>query len=171
VTAHSPGEGRGAEFVVTVPWWNPKALHPTEAQEADAPVDLQGMRILLVEDDPDPRDMLSTMLRAFNAQVNAVGSAQEALAAVMAAPPDVLLSDIRLTDGDGYALIRDVRALPPARGGNVPAIALTALTRQEDHRRALDSGYQVHVPKPVTPAKLLAVLGFLRRQKEPATAP
>jgi CheY-like chemotaxis protein len=171
ITAHSDGEGKGAQFVVSVPWWNPKELQPPRMDAPrDAPIDLEGMRVLLVEDEADTRELITVMLRAFNAEVQAVSTAAEALARIATSPPDVLVSDIRLSDADGYRLIRDVRSLPPDHGGSVPAVALTALTRQEDHRRALDAGYQVHVPKPVTPAKLVAVLGFLRRHKEPAGA-
>ena len=126
------------------------------------------MRVLLVEDDADTRELLTVMLRSFGAEVHAVSTGDEALAALTTAPPDVMVSDIRMDTIDGYALIKDVRALPAERGGTVPAVALTALTRQEDRRRALDAGYQVHVPKPVTPAKLVAVLGFLLRQHKPA---
>jgi PAS domain S-box-containing protein len=166
VEARGGREGQGAELVVTVPWWNPKELRPAaESPDGATPIDLQGMRVLLVEDEADPRELVTVMLRAFNAQVHAVATADEALAAITTSPPDVLVADIRMDNVDGYALIRDVRSLPPERGGRIPAIALTALTRQEDHRRALDAGYQVHVPKPVTPAKLVAVLGFLLRQQ------
>ena len=166
VEAHSEGPSKGAEFIVTLPWWNPKDIQPADAvEDGQTVVDLAGMRVLLVEDEADTRELLTVMLRSFNADIHAVATGDEALAALTTAPPDVLISDIRMDTIDGYALIKDVRALPPERGGVVPAVALTALTRQEDRRRALDAGYQVHVPKPVTPAKLVAVLGFLLRQR------
>jgi PAS domain S-box-containing protein len=167
VEVHSE-QGKGAEFVVTVPWWNPKDVQPaTAAEEEKTRIDLAGMRVLLVEDEADTRDLLTVMLTNFGAEVHAVSTGDEALAALTTSPPDVMVSDIRMETIDGYALIRDVRALPSERGGTVPAVALTALTRPEDRRRALEAGYQVHVPKPVTPAKLVAVLGFLLRQRKP----
>jgi CheY-like chemotaxis protein len=123
--------------------------------------------VLLVEDDADNRDLLSTMLRSFKAEVRAMGSADDALAALEEWTPDVIVSDINMPDSDGYALIKAVRARSPERGGLTPAVALSAFARHEDHRRALDAGYQVHIPKPASPAKVVAVLGFLRRQLPP----
>ena len=167
VEASSEGPGRGACFEVVMPWWNPKEIEAAGMGNGDAALDLQGMRVLLVEDDRDTRELVATMLRHFKAEVNAVGSATEALEAMDRWSADVLVSDIHMPETDGYDLIRAVRARSPERGGAVPAVALTALARSEDHRRALDAGYQVHVPKPVTPAKLTAVLGFLLRQPRP----
>jgi PAS domain S-box-containing protein len=164
VEAQSAGQSQGATFVVMLPWWNPKSALPDASAESRTPLDLKGMRVLLVEDEPETRDLLATMLGQFRAEVIAVGTTQEALAAVEQSAPDVLVSDIRLPKTDGYELIQAVRALSPEKGGTIPAIALTALTRSEDRRQALNAGYQVHVPKPVTPAKLAAVLGFLLRQ-------
>src|SRR5205823_12656382 len=97
-----------------------EAAHPPR-------LDLQGMRVLLVEDDADTRELLSTMLRHFNAKVVAVGSMAEALSALQERKPDVLVSDIHLPGADGYELIRAVRALPIERGGGVPAIAVTGM--------------------------------------------
>jgi CheY-like chemotaxis protein len=166
VEARSDPHAKGAELVVTLPWWNPKDVQPpAPAQEEKTGMDLGGMRVLLVEDEADTRELLTVMLRSFRAEVHAVPTGDEALTALTTSPPDVLISDIRMDTIDGYALIRDVRSLPPERGGTVPAVALTALTRPEDRRRALEAGYQVHVPKPVTPAKLVAILGFLLRQR------
>jgi PAS domain S-box-containing protein len=167
VQAFSEGPGCGSRFEVVLPWWNPKEIENAGAPGADAAIDLRGMRVLLVEDDRDTRDLVTTMLRHFRGDVRPVGSAAEALAAMDTWTPDVLVSDIHMPETDGYDLIRAVRARSPERGGAVPAVALTALARSEDHRRALDAGYQVHVPKPVTPAKLTAVLGFLLRQPRP----
>jgi PAS domain S-box-containing protein len=164
VEAESAGEGAGASFQVTIPWWNPKDVEPVSSAEGRAHFDLKGMRVLLVEDDADTRELLSAMLVQFGARVRAVATTEDALAAIDEGVADVLVSDIRLPESNDYDLIRAVRARPPERGGALPAVAVTALTRSEDHRRALDAGYHVHVPKPVTPAKLVAVLGFLLRQ-------
>ncbi len=162
VTAES--DARGATFVVLLPWWNPKDAEDGRTEQY-ADLRLDGLRVLLVDDDRDTRELLVAMLKLRRADVVVAASATDALAAFAQRPPDVLISDIRMPLSDGYQLIRSVRALPPERGGAVPAIALTALARPEDHRRALDAGYQVHVPKPVTPAKLDAVLGFILRQR------
>ena len=172
VEARSAGENQGSEFAVTIPWWNPKDVRPRSEGENDVPrdADLENLRVLLVEDDADNRDLLSTMLRSFKAEVRATGSASEALVALEEWRPDIVVSDINMPDGDGYSLIRAIRGLPAERGGLTPAVALTALARQEDHRRALDAGYQVHIPKPANPAKVVAVLGFLRRQLPPRDA-
>jgi PAS domain S-box-containing protein len=166
VEARSAGENQGSEFAVTIPWWNPKDVRPRSPGEDDVPrdADLENLRVLLVEDDADNRDLLSTMLLSFKAEVRATASASEALVALEEWRPDIVVSDINMPDGDGYNLIRAIRGLPPERGGLTPAVALTAFARQEDHRRALDAGYQVHIPKPANPAKVVAVLGFLRRQ-------
>jgi PAS domain S-box-containing protein len=172
VQARSAGEGQGSEFSVTIPWWNPKDVRPRAAGEENTPreADLEHLRVLLVEDDADNRDLLCTMLLSFKADVRAAESSREALATLREWRPDVLLSDISMPDGDGYALIKAVRSLPAEQGGLIPAVALTGLARHEDHRRALEAGYQVHIPKPASPAKVVAVLGFLRRQLPPAGA-
>jgi PAS domain S-box-containing protein len=169
IEAHSAGENQGSELVVTIPWWNPQDVRPRSAQEEDAPreADLERLRVLLVEDDADNRELLSTMLRSFQAEVRAADSASGALAALEEWTPDVIVSDINMPDRDGYSLIKAIRARPPERGGLTPAVALTGFARQEDHRRALDAGYQVHIPKPASPATVVAVLGFLRRQLPP----
>jgi CheY-like chemotaxis protein len=111
--------------------------------------DLQGLRVLVVEDEGDTRDILDVLLRESGADVVAVADAEAALRAVRAEPPDVLISDIGMPEVDGYDLIRHIRSLGPGEGGRTPAIALTAFAHGSDHREALRAGYDRHLAKPV----------------------
>ena len=114
---------------------------------------------MAVDDDADARKCYwKRVLTHCRADVTVVGSAEEALRAVEALRPDVLLSDIEMPGEDGYSLIAKVRALGPDHGGNTPAAALTAYARAEDRTRALLAGFQLHVPKPVEPSELVAVV-------------
>jgi len=115
--------------------------------------------VLLVDDDPDTRGMMQTVLAQRGAQVTAASSAAEALAHVDRETPDVLLSDIGMPGMDGYALIRELRERPAAR--DIPAAALTAYAHADDRGQAIAAGYQVHVAKPVQPAELVAVVASL----------
>jgi CheY-like chemotaxis protein len=112
----------------------------------------------VVEDQHDARELIRRVLEESAADVVTAGTADEALAAVEKERPDVLVSDIGMPDVDGYELLSRVRALGPARGGRVPAIALTALARSEDRTRALHAGFLVHVSKPVEPSELVATV-------------
>jgi CheY-like chemotaxis protein/anti-sigma regulatory factor (Ser/Thr protein kinase) len=161
VHAESPGADQGATFTVRLPLV--EVAHTTDGAPPDggAPVSLDGVRVLLVDDETDSRDFLSMTLRQYGAQVTALGSAEEAVSAVQAERPDVLVSDIAMPGEDGYALIRRVRALAADHGGQVPAAALTAYAKGEDSSRALSAGYQVHLPKPVEPTELAAVVASL----------
>ncbi|WP_275935433.1 response regulator [Sorangium cellulosum] len=170
-TAHalSDGEGRGATFVVQLPLAAPPshdrgrrlAALPSASAGSDRPPELAALNVLVVEDEDDTRELLVTMLEQCGARVTAVSSAAEALLAVKALQPDVLVSDVAMPGEDGYALIRKIRALPAASGGRTPAIALTAYARTEDRMRALRAGFNTHVPKPIEPAELLAVLSTM----------
>jgi CheY-like chemotaxis protein len=126
-----------------------------------APDLLAGVRVVVVEDEADTRELLAVALQQCGAEVAAFGSVPEALAAFDRAVPDVLLSDIGVPGEDGYSLIRKVRAREPTRGGNVPAAALTAYARAEDRLRALEAGYQTHLAKPIDPAELIATVARL----------
>jgi CheY-like chemotaxis protein len=117
--------------------------------EEEALADLSGLRLVVVEDEGDAREMLAAALRECGAEVREAGSAREALALIAETRPDVLISDIGLPDHDGYDLMRKVRALGPEHGGAVPAIALTGYADLEDSHAALRAGYQVHVAKPI----------------------
>jgi len=180
VRAESAGEGHGATFIVDFPIAISEAIRNSSArvdlfsQEvqlalkggATFTVDtsvLDGVHILLVEDDPDTRELLVTILQECGADVTAVGSAPAALSEVERTVPDVIVSDIGLPGENGYDLIRAIRALPdPA--ASVPAVALTAYAGASDRRRALTSGFQTHLAKPVEPDELLAVIASLGRR-------
>jgi CheY-like chemotaxis protein len=122
---------------------------------------LTGANVLYVDDQPDARELVDAILTYHGATVVSVGTAQEALCVVRESAPHLLISDIGLPDEDGYALIRSVRALGPARGGNVPAIALTAYVRPEDGRRAKEEGFQAHLAKPVEEDELVRLVASL----------
>jgi signal transduction histidine kinase len=166
----SLGEGEGATFTVRLPLRAELAEDdPLDRTGAgvmspglfSTPDLLAGVRVVVVEDEADTRELLTLSLQQCGAEVAAFGSVPEALAAFDLAVPDVLLSDIGVPGEDGYSLIRKVRALPPALGGNVPAAALTAYARAEDRLRALEAGYQTHLAKPVDPAELIAAVARL----------
>jgi CheY-like chemotaxis protein len=164
VHAESGGPDQGATFTVRLPLVEAARVGPathSRSEESAAPVSLQGVRVLLVDDETDSRDFLSMTLRQYGAQVTALGTADEAVSVLQRERPDVLVSDIAMPGEDGYALIRRVRALAADCGGQVPAAALTAYAKGEDTSRALSAGYQVHVPKPVEPTELAAVVASL----------
>jgi CheY-like chemotaxis protein len=126
---------------------------------------LPGVKILIVDDEPDARHLLTTLLERMGASVVKAASADEALRQLERERPDLLISDIEMPGCDGYDLIRRVRALPPGRGGAIPAAALTAYARSEDRLRALVAGFNVHIAKPVQPAELAAVaMGLAARR-------
>ena len=171
IQAASQGLGTGATFVVCLPLavLRPQLdrAHPATATTRDSAtgpqldLDLHGVRILIIDDEPDARELVEQMLSACGAAVHTAGSAREALALFELVRPDLLLSDIGMSERDGYQFIQDVRKLAPERGGKTPAIALTAFARSEDRTRAMVAGYQVHLAKPVEPRELLATVGSL----------
>jgi signal transduction histidine kinase/ActR/RegA family two-component response regulator len=160
VAAESAGVGQGATFVVTLPLRGvqglPAASRPHERMTR--PARLDGVRVLVVDDDPDAVELVSAILRAAGATVNACTSARDALALVDQWRPAVLVSDIEMPGEDGYSLIRKVRALEPARGGTIPAIAVSAYGRADDRVRSVAAGYTMHVPKPVDPEELTTLI-------------
>lgn len=133
----------------------------TTSTRVDFSPALSGLRVLLVDDDPGARELLTTVLSQCGVEVTAVESAAQGLAAVKRLKPDVLLSDLEMPDEDGYSLIRQVRSLDLDEGGGVPAAALTAYTRPQDRKRALLAGFQVHISKPVEPDELTAAIASL----------
>ena len=167
VVAHSDGEGKGATFVVELPL-PPKDASATPKQPSSASrerpasvVKLEGVRVLVVDDDDDALDLASAMLTGAGAIVKTCRSAPDALDLVRRWRPDVLVSDIEMPGEDGYSLIRKVRALGAPHGGGLPAIALTAYGRLEERARALRDGYNMHIPKPVDPDELTTVIASL----------
>jgi CheY-like chemotaxis protein len=171
VHADSPGEGKGSIFAATFPLLESSV--PSGARSgANGPLSdgkLEGLHVLIVDDEADARELLSAMLEQRGAQVTAVASAAEAIDCLgrEGLLPDVLVSDLGMPNEDGFDLISKVRTLEPERGGRIPAIALTAYARPEDRARALAAGYEMHVPKPVEPGQLSDALGHLVRQKRP----
>ena len=139
----------------------PKSKPPVESSHPDGGQELKGVCVLVVEDDPETLDLLRFILGQRQAEVIAVASAAEALHALEHSLANVLVSDLSMPDKDGYDLIRSVRSLAPERGGNVPAVALSAYTRAEDRMRALAAGFSLHLPKPVDPRDLVAALARL----------
>jgi CheY-like chemotaxis protein len=166
IWADSPGEGLGATFTIQLPLLN---LEPPRSQPSQLPpqeLDLTGIRVLAVDDDPDARNLLTALLTQYGADVLTVASAADVLANLESFQPDVLVSDIGMPEVDGYALIRQVRTLPPEKGGQTPAIALTAYAREDDHQKALTSGYHCHITKPLEPEQLVrAVMSLLADQR------
>jgi PAS domain S-box-containing protein len=174
VHAESEGEGRGSTFTVMLPvapvYMETEAgerVHPSARETLptyDCPERLEGMKILIVDDERDTVEMLRVGLTHCGAVVTVAGSGAEALEALSSSTPDVMISDIGMPDMDGYELMRKIRAMPAESGGRVPAVALTAYARTEDRLQALRSGYQMHVPKPVELAELVAVAASLAQR-------
>jgi signal transduction histidine kinase/ActR/RegA family two-component response regulator len=170
VRAESAGEGQGATFTVTLPLsLGPPPSLAAVHREAVAPVAvaavaLDGLRVLFVDDDPDTLELFAGIVAATGAHVRTATSVAEALTIIPSWHPDVLVADIEMPDEDGYALIAQVRKLTPEQGGAVPAVAVTAYGRVEDRVRLVTAGYDIHLPKPVEPAELLAVLASLARR-------
>ena len=171
VTAASEGEGQGACFTVRLPlsvtqprdaMARPPPRRPAApGSEQVRPSELKGVRVLVVDDEEDARELLRTLLEDSGASVLTAGSAEDGLQVLRAEQPDVLVSDIGMPGTDGYGFIERVRALPQEQGGRIPAVAITAYARSEDRTRVLRAGFQSHVPKPVEPVELLAVLASL----------
>jgi PAS domain S-box-containing protein len=169
VTAHSAGEGQGATFTVSLPVAAIRPVeseegrvHPTAASLGSAALpSLQGLRVLVVDDDHDGLALAGAILRSAGAETRTCQSAAEGLKVLQDWSPHVLVSDIEMPEEDGYAFVRKVRALDGGRGGKTPALALTAYGRVEDRLRALVAGFNMHVPKPVEPAELATVVASL----------
>jgi CheY-like chemotaxis protein len=169
IEAESEGEGRGSTFIVKLPVLvaqdgnDDEHRHPQAAvgqTGSHEPVSLRGVKVLVVDDEPDAREVLRHILSERGAEVMAAGSSAEALSVIERLGPDVLLSDIGMAGEDGYELIRKVRMLgDPA--GRVPSIALTAFSRLDDRTRALLAGYQMHLAKPVDAGELTLTVAAL----------
>ena len=163
VTAESDGRGKGATFTVLIPLMSEHAA--TGERQGDTTGPIKGVRVLVVEDDPGTREALTDMLGMVGAEVRSVASAVSAMRSFEAFRPDLLVCDIAMPDEDGYALLGRIRALGAARGGDIPALALTALAGDEDRRRATEAGFQMHMAKPVDINRLVVALARLRTDR------
>ncbi|MCL6751056.1 PAS domain S-box protein [Nostoc sp. CCCryo 231-06] len=163
VYANSLGKEQGATFTVKLPLLKSPPLDPIAPLPLSPSISLSllGVRVLVVDDQADTRDFITTILEQYQAEVQAVESVAKALQLITQWKPDVLVSDIGMPDEDGYSLIRKLRSQPPELGGNIPAAALTAYTRAEDRMRAIQEGYQLHLPKPIEAAELATVVARL----------
>ena len=165
VAVESKGIDQGTTFSVTFPLLAAKFESAVMAQElkdgGDFSSALNGLRVLVVGDEADARLIISTLIARTGAEVKACQSAREALEVLEQWHPDVLMSDIAMPGEDGYSLINKVRALPAERGGHVPAAAFTAYAREEDRKRALAAGYQIHLAKPVSSGQLVETIAHL----------
>lgn len=167
----SEGEGKGATFTISLPFIAVKSeqgeserVHPTSSANIaalDCPPTLEGLRVLVVDDELDTCELLRAMLEQCGSEVTTASTAAEALEAIERVRPNVIISDLGMPGEDGYSLIAKIRALPAERGGQTPAAALTAYARVEDRLRVLRSGFQIHLPKPVEPAELVTVVANL----------
>jgi len=155
IWADSPGEGMGATFTVELPLFDTATNCDRSGGLHDQNIDLSGIRILAVDDSSDTCELLKILLSEYGVEVTAATSAAEAIATFETLQPDVLISDIGMPEVDGYTLIQQIRALAPEKGGNIPAIALTAYAREDDRDRAIEWGYQCHIPKPLDPDRLV----------------
>ncbi|AKV01399.1 two-component sensor histidine kinase [Labilithrix luteola] len=167
VSAESEGPGKGACFRVSLPIAVTRRFdrasndHERDDEEEELAPELGGVRILLVEDDAEARQLVQEILVEAGATVTQTASVAEALSKLDESTPDLVLSDVGMPGQDGFDLIRRIRSRPKSRGGRVPAVALTAFARTEDRTRLLRAGFQAHVPKPVDIPELLAVLATL----------
>lgn len=161
VWAQSPGEGLGATFTVRLPLMPVSTQTPQEKPPAAPIADLIGLRILVVDDQPDIQDVVAFILEQAGAVVSVAASAPEALNLIEQSLPDVLICDIGMPDMDGYMLMRLLRTLPPEQGGKIPAIALTAYAGDMNQQQALAAGFQQHIVKPVEPEKLVRAIAAL----------
>jgi signal transduction histidine kinase/CheY-like chemotaxis protein len=172
-SVESPGPDQGSTFTVELPLAELRvgagglredegvASSDESATRDPQPAILQGLRVLVVDDEPDALDLIRVVLERGGADVTAVGSAAEAMRRLEELSHDVMLCDIGMPNEDGYGLVRRVRALGPERGGSTPAIALTAYAGETDRALALEAGFQLHVPKPIDPARLVELVAGL----------
>lgn len=174
VAASSPGKGQGATFKVRFPIASPDVLlqpvrrppgpelkRPTQPNQVDGKHNLAGVRVLVVDDDLDTLEVLKVILQNRGAEVITASSAGDAVQALERSLPDALVSDLAMPEHDGYELIAEIRQRGPERGGNIPAVALTAYARVEDRVRALTAGFDMYLPKPVDSNELVAVVANL----------
>ncbi len=169
VRAESAGQGQGATFIVRLPLMltHDRRVSPTDesadhnAEPVECSPTLAGLRVLIVDDEADARELVTAMLERYGADVRAAASTNEAFEVIESWKPSIIIADIGMRGEDGYALIRRLRSLSQESGGRTPAVALTAYARTEDRVRALSAGYQVHLAKPVDQTELAAAVASL----------
>jgi signal transduction histidine kinase len=177
VQAMNREDGPGAIFKIVLPFSALSATalsdpvpspapSPERSVPAHAAASLKDKRVLVVDDEPDAREVVAALLERSGAQVLAAGSASQALVVFERERPHLVVADIEMPGEDGYSMIRNIRNLAPARGGQTPAVALTAHASASDRIRLLEAGFQRHVPKPVQPAELIAILAALAANDE-----
>jgi len=166
----SEGDGKGATFTVEFPLVAQCQTGPKEAPSApelsddsftETSVRLDGVRILVVDDEKDARELMVEVLRGYGAEVDAAPSALDAFEAIRTNPPSALVSDIAMPEEDGYSLIRRIRNHDDERVATIPAVAVTAYARLSDRVRALSAGFQSHLSKPVEPSDLATTIATL----------
>jgi signal transduction histidine kinase/response regulator RpfG family c-di-GMP phosphodiesterase len=178
VAVDSKGEGHGSSFTLHLPVAAVAVLPPSpghtpvavarSSPHADTFADLAGLHILVVDDEPDALELIAQVLKRAKARVVTANSVAEALELLDRTLPDLIVSDIAMPTTDGFAFIRQLRQLDPGKGGQIPAIALTAYARDEDRQRALSAGFQQHLTKPVEPTELVAAVAQLLPRSIPA---
>lgn len=170
VTAESPGAGMGSTLTVLLPLATQKLgeARPTSIREPadEAPSALSGLKVLVVDDEEDSREVMRRILQQHGMSVTTASSAREAFELIERLEPEILLSDIAMPGEDGLSLIRRVRLLPLNRGGGVPAAAISAYAGIEERRKALLAGFHYHIPKPVDAAHLLAIIAVMARKSD-----
>ncbi|MEG3858620.1 PAS domain S-box protein [Microcoleus sp. herbarium12] len=169
VRAESPGEGLGATFTVMLPLKQRRSQQPQLREETNfppvSPGNLAGLKVLVVDDEPDNREFLIVALQQLGAVAMAAASVQEAIEILQQSPPDILVSDIGMPVEDGYSLIRKVRSSESDKIKRLPAVALTAYASQQDRDRAIEAGYNEHLAKPIDSARFATVLAKLNMSK------
>jgi PAS domain S-box-containing protein len=163
ITANSLGEGQGATFTVYLPLVSNQPELSVASELPKSELNLAGIRVLVVDDEPDTREVLAVILESYGAEVATVASATEVLTQLDQFQPHVLVSDIGMPNVDGYRLLQQVRTRSLDQGGQIPAIALTAYAREEDRQQALAAGFQEHIAKPIEPDALVKAIATLLR--------
>ncbi|MFN6483314.1 MULTISPECIES: response regulator [unclassified Nostoc] len=166
VRVESAGEDQGTTFTVRLPLMATPSQKKTDSKPSEPSLNLHGIKVLVVDDNTDTREFIAFMLEMYGANVTTVTSAVEALDTLTKSRADVLLSDIGMPEMDGYMLVRQLRALPYQQGGKIPAIALTAFAGEINYQKAIEAGFQRHVPKPIDPANLVETITDLVKQSQ-----
>ncbi|AVH69930.1 hybrid sensor histidine kinase/response regulator [Nostoc sp. 'Lobaria pulmonaria (5183) cyanobiont'] len=161
VQVESEGEDRGATFTVRLPLIQNQLEIKQDSSDSEPSSNLNGVKILVVDDDTDTREFITFLLEQYGANVTAVTSANEALATLAQSLPDILLSDVGMPDVDGCMFMRQLRTLPPEQGGQIRAIALTAYAGEINAQQVLKAGFNKHIAKPVEPSELVDAIANL----------